>query len=158
MLKDFDENQLREINKFLNSADGRRLKSHINSTDKDKLLQEFSKLDPNVVKIRISGLSTADLMKSLKNILGDDAEDKIKTVMNSLSSADNTSEGIDSSNGLNQIMQIKNIMDSMAVNKNDPRTNLLLSLKPYMREGRKHSIDSAVRLLGLTNVTKMLKK
>ena len=111
----------------------------------------------------------ADAMDTLKNILGDDAEDKIKTVMNSLSSADNTSEGIDSSNGLNQIMmfimfkitpimQIKNIMDSMAVNKNDPRTNLLLSLKPYMREGRKHSIDSAVRLLGLTNVTKMLKK
>ena len=97
----------------------------------------------------------ADAMDTLKNILGDDAEDKIKTVMNSLSSADNTSEGIDSSN---QIMQIKNIMDSMAVNKNDPRTNLLLSLKPYMREGRKHSIDSAVRLLGLTNVTKMLKK
>ena len=61
----------------------------------------------------------ADAMDTLKNILGDDAEDKIKTVMNSLSSADNTSEGIDSSNGLNQIMQIKNIMDSMAVNKND---------------------------------------
>ena len=98
----------------------------------------------------------ADAMDTLKNILGDDAEDKIKTVMNSLSSADNTSEEIDSSNGLNQIMQIKNIMDSMAVNKNDPRTNLLLSLKPYMREGRKHSIDSAVRLLGLTNVTKIL--
>lgn len=52
----------------------------------------------------------ADAMDTLKNILGDDAEDKIKTVMNSLSSADNTSEGIDSSNGLNQIMQIKNIM------------------------------------------------
>ena len=68
----------------------------------------------------------ADAMDTLKNILGDDAEDKIKTVMNSLSSADNTSEGIDSSNGLNQIMQIKNIMDSMAVNKNDPRTNLLV--------------------------------
>ena len=66
MLKDFDENQLREINKFLNSADGRRLKSHINS--KDKLLQEFSKLDPNEVKKRISGLSTADLMKIMKNL------------------------------------------------------------------------------------------
>ena len=100
----------------------------------------------------------ADAMDTLKNILGDDAEDKIKTVMNSLSSADNTSEGIDSSNGLNQIMQIKNIMDSLEVNKHDPRKNLLLSLKPYMSEGRKHSIDSAVRLLGLTNVTKMLKK
>ena len=52
----------------------------------------------------------ADAMDTLKNILGDDAEDKNNTVMNSLSSADNTSEGIDSSNGLNQIMQIKNIM------------------------------------------------
>lgn len=49
----------------------------------------------------------ADAMDTLKNILGDDAEDKIKTVMNSLSSGDNTSEGIDSANGLNQIMQIK---------------------------------------------------
>lgn len=37
----------------------------------------------------------ADAMDTLKNILGDDAEDKIKTVMNSLSSADNTSEGIE---------------------------------------------------------------
>ena len=46
MLKDFDENQLREINKFLNSADGRRLKS----------------------QKRISGLSTADLMKIMKNL------------------------------------------------------------------------------------------
>lgn len=43
----------------------------------------------------------ADAMDTLKNILGDDAEDKIKTVMNSLSSGDNTSEGIDSANGLN---------------------------------------------------------
>ena len=45
----------------------------------------------------------ADAMDTLKNILGDDAEDKIKTVMNSLSSGDNTSEGIDSANGLNPV-------------------------------------------------------
>ena len=62
----------------------------------------------------------ADAMDTLKNILGDDAEDKIKTVMNSLSSGDNTSEGIDSANGLNQIMQIKNIMDSMAGRQKKP--------------------------------------
>ena len=100
----------------------------------------------------------ADAMDTLKNILGDDAEDKIKTVMNSLSYAYNISSLIERSTCLILIMLINIIMDSMAVNKNDPRTNLLLSLKPYMREGRKHSIDSAVRLLGLTNVTKMLKK
>ena len=39
-------------------------------------------------------------------------------------------------------------MDSMAVNKTIREQIYSLSLKPYMREGRKHSIDSAVRLFG----------
>ena len=102
----------------------------------------------------------ADAMDTLKNLLGDDAEDKIKNVMNSLSSPDDDETSLSAMNmdGIDQIMQIKSIMDSMTTNRNDPRTNLLMSLKPYMRSGRQRSIDSAIRLLGLTNVTKFLKK
>jgi len=102
----------------------------------------------------------ADAMDTLKNLLGDDAEDKIKNVMNSLSSPDDNESSLPAMNmdGIDQIMQIKSIMDSMTTNRNDPRTNLLMSLKPYMRSGRQRSIDSAIRLLGLTNVTKFLKK
>lgn len=101
----------------------------------------------------------ADAMDTLKNILGDDAEDKIKNVMSSLSSSDNDSSVPDiDTEGIDKLMQIKNIMDSMTTTRNDPRTNLLMSLKPYMRSGRQKSIDSAVRLLGLTNVTRFLKK
>ena len=98
-------------------------------------------------------------MDTLKNILGDGAEDKIKNVMNSLTSADsgNVSESVDS-DSIEQFMQLKDIMQSMTANRNDPRTNLLMSLKPYMRSSRQKSIDSAVKLLGLTNITKMLKK
>ena len=101
----------------------------------------------------------ADAMDTLKNILGDDAEDKIKNVMSSLSSSDNgeAAESFDADN-LSQLMQIKNIMQSVTSNRNDPRTNLLLSLKPYMRSNRQKSIDSAVKLLGLTNLTKLFKK
>lgn len=101
----------------------------------------------------------ADAMDTLKNILGDDAEDKIKNVMSSLSSSDNgeAAESLDADN-LSQLMQIKDIMQSMTSNRNDPRTNLLLSLKPYMRSNRQKSIDSAVKLLGLTNLTKLFKK
>lgn len=101
----------------------------------------------------------ADAMDTLKNILGDDAEDKIKNVMSSLSSSDNgeAAESLDADN-LSQLMQIKDIMQSVTSNRNDPRTNLLLSLKPYMRSNRQKSIDSAVKLLGLTNLTKLFKK
>ena len=101
----------------------------------------------------------ADAMDTLKNILGDDAEDKIKNVMSSLSSSDNgeAAESFDADN-LSQLMQIKDIMQSVTSNRNDPRTNLLLSLKPYMRSNRQKSIDSSVKLLGLTNLTKLFKK
>lgn len=98
----------------------------------------------------------SEAMETLKNLLGDDAEDKIKDVMGMISSGDNTQNANPAE--LNQIMQIKNIMEGMAVNKNDPRTNLLLSLKPYMRESRRNSIDSAVKLLGITKVARMLRK
>ncbi len=68
ILKGFDENQLREINNFLNSADGKRLKNQISASEKDRILREFSKLDPNEVRQKISGLSSADLMKIMKNL------------------------------------------------------------------------------------------
>lgn len=101
----------------------------------------------------------ADAMDTLKNILGDDAEDKIKNVMSSLSSSndDTAADSFDADN-LSQLMQLKDIMQSVTSNRNDPRTNLLLSLKPYMRSNRQRSIDSAVKILGLTNLTKLFKK
>lgn len=103
----------------------------------------------------------ADTMDTLKNLLGDGAEDKIKSVMNSLSGSggnDSASLGNINSDGIDQIMQIKNIMEQMTNDRNDPRTNLLRSLRPYMRSSRQHSIDSAVKLLGLTRLTKLLGK
>ncbi len=102
----------------------------------------------------------ADAMDTLKNILGDDAEDKIKSVMDSISSPSSTAggEGYSGAESLNQIMQMKNLMQNLTMNRNDPRTNLLLSLKPYMRGTRQHSIDSAVRLIGLTSVARLLRQ
>ena len=102
----------------------------------------------------------ADAIDTLKNILGDDAEDKIKNVMSSLSSSSGEGNISDFNNAdsINQIMQIKDIMQSLTMNRNDPRANLLMSLKPYMRSGRQRSIDSAVRLLGLGSITRLLRK
>ena len=93
----------------------------------------------------------ADAMDTLKGILGDDAEDKIKNVMSSLSGG-----GADNS-GLEYVMQMKDIMSKLANDRNDPRSNLLMSLKPYMRSSRQKSIDNAVRLLNLTKLTGIMR-
>ncbi len=41
---------------------------------------------------------------------------------------------------MNTILKMKSVMEKMN-NKNDPRSNLLYSLKPYLREGRKEKLD-----------------
>ncbi len=92
----------------------------------------------------------ADAMDTLKNLLGDDAEDKIKNVMSSFSGGDGDGDSA-------ELMQIRDMINHLGKSSNDPRSNLLMSLKPYMRETRQHSIDSAVRLLNLTKLSKLIK-
>lgn len=95
----------------------------------------------------------ADAMETLKGILGDDAEDKIKNVMSSISGS--SAGGQD--NSLEYIMQMKDIISKLANNRDDPRSNLLMSLRPYMRNERRQSIDRAVRLLNLTKLSGLLR-
>lgn len=97
----------------------------------------------------------ADAMETLKGILGDDAEDKIKNVMSSFSGGN--ADGMHD-NSLEYIMQMKDIMSKLANNRDDPRSNLLMSLRPYMRSGRRQSIDNAVRLLNLTKLSGILRQ
>ena len=47
---------------------------------------------------------------------------------------------------INMIMKMKTIMDSMKTNKNDPRANLLKSLKPYLNKNRKNKVDQYIQL------------
>lgn len=121
-------------------------------------------------------------MDALKGILGDGAEDKIRSVMSSLSSStpeqgsqnfaqsdsdnnQNTAMSVPNSTsntvGLNAdslqyMMRMKSIIDDMS-NTNDPRSNLLMSLKPYMRGTRRRGIDNAVKIMSLTKLTGFFK-
>lgn len=99
----------------------------------------------------------ADAMDTLKNILGDGAEDKIKNVMSSLSSGGGGDAEIDSGADLAEIAQIRDMINHLGNSRNDPRSNLLMSLRPYMRSSRQHTIDSAVKLLNLTKLSQLFK-
>lgn len=50
---------------------------------------------------------------------------------------------------LNTIMKFQKIFS--AANQNDPRKNLLTSLKPFLRETRQKNIDTYITLLSLIN-------
>ena len=58
---------------------------------------------------------------------------------------------------INTILKIKQILDSVNSSNNNPRSNLLLSLKPYVRPERKDKIDQYIKLLNMENVIENLK-
>lgn len=107
-------------------------------------------------------------LNSLKSLLGDNAEEKIQAVLSTLSSNDNQesdtaaeladtasypSVGGDTAQSM---MKIKNIIEDMS-RPSDARSNLLMSLKPYMRDSRKQSIDNALKILSLAKLSGIFK-
>ncbi len=124
-----------------------------------------------------------DMMSTLRGILGDGADDKIKAAMGMLSQsgllqqgsqpkqADNVAEAINNDikteeiqsppvsvsnnaipsltpEGIQFLGQLKGMVDQMS-NTNDSRSELLRSLRPFMRSSRQQSIDKLIRIMNI---------
>jgi len=50
---------------------------------------------------------------------------------------------------INTILKMKKIIESMNTTKDDPRANLLRSLKPYLKESRKSKVDQYVQIFSM---------
>ena len=101
-----------------------------------------------------------DSMDTIKNLLGDDAPDKIRELMSSLAPQDSgsiQSTNLPSAESLGYIMQMRDIISKLTDTHDDPRSNLLVSLKPYMRSSRQRSIDSTIRLLNMTKLSQLFR-
>ena len=122
-----------------------------------------------------------DMMSTLKGLLGDNADEKIQSVLSALQSTNQTpkeetaettaapaetpgpapakpmkTSGTNGMEGMEYIMKIKNVIDEMG-SANDARSNLLLSLRPYMRQERQRGIDNAIRVLNLSKFSGLFK-
>ena len=89
-----------------------------------------------------------EMISNLASLLGSNSSEN-----NSNNNGNSQSEpSID----INTILKMKTIMESMN-QKNDPRANLLYSLKPYLRENRKNKLDQYVNLLKMTKIADVMK-
>ena len=121
-----------------------------------------------------------DMLNNLKNMLGEqqvnEAISKISPEMienfsnamnsnnncNEHSSNNNNNHNIDNDNfnfdniDMATIMKLQTILNKMNNKKNDPRSNLLNSLKPYLRESRKENVDKYSNLLKIADLASLL--
>ena len=57
---------------------------------------------------------------------------------------------------MNTILKMKSIMEKLN-DSNDPRSNLLYSLKPYLRENKKEKLDQYANMLNIAKIAELLK-
>ena len=82
---------------------------------------------------------------------------------NSTSNSNNNAQSNNYSNNfdfskidMNTILKMKSIMEKLN-NSNDPRSNLLYSLKPYLRENKKEKLDQYANMLNIAKIADLLK-
>lgn len=121
----------------------------------------------------------SDMMKKVSDMLkNNEIPDSIKSMMSNFTSqnssdvsSNNASNNVgdtdtsreDASNSgdipnidFNTMLKMKSIIDSMNQQQNDPRANLLKSLKPYLKTSRKEKVDQYIKLFSMGKVFEVL--
>ncbi len=125
----------------------------MNNEDMSELFNKFSSM--------INEGNIPDDMKGILSSLSNNASsgsDKKDDTSSNVTGNENRSSFDSSSIDFETIMKMKSIMDKMKGSGNDPRANLLLSLKPYLKESRKEKIDQYIKLFSMSKVMEIFKE
>lgn len=95
-----------------------------------------------------------------KNSINSDMLNQILDNIKNSNGSNSTSKNNDNSNSeidLDTILKVKTIMEKMNSSKNDSSSNLLLALKPFLRQSRQGKIDQYIKLLKIAPLLEILK-
>lgn len=132
-----------------------KLKDMMNKGD---LSQIMSQIPPDMIQNFSSMMQNNSNNKSAENHTSPSHSTNSVGSNESINSNSNSSSNnFDFSNiDMNTIMKIKSVMEQMN-NTNDPRSNLLNSLKPYLRDSKKEKLDQYANLINIAKVAELFK-
>lgn len=112
--------------------------------------------ESNNLNINPDMISNLAGMLKNSNIFNNSSSETQENTEKNNTNSNTNSENFTSSIDIETIMKMKTIMEALNKN-NDPRSNLLYSLKPYLRESRQKKIDQYVNLFKITSITNLFK-
>jgi len=110
--------------------------------DMSDLISQFSKA------IEQNGIPD-NLKDIISNINSDNKKENNTNVNNDVSSFDFSNIDI------NTFFKLKSALDKMN-SKNNPNTQLLLALKPYLKKNKKEKLDQYIKLMNVTSIMEVL--
>lgn len=100
-------------------------------------------------------LKNNEIPDSIKNMMGNlnlNANDMSSKVSTEQSSSENSVPNFD----MDTMLKMKTLIDNMNKTQNDPRANLLKSLKPYLKPSRKDKVDQYIKLFSMGKAFEIL--
>lgn len=135
----FDKNSINKLKDMLNKGELDDIVSQISP----EMIQNFSSMMNN--NSNSNNFSNANQSENTSNFQN-------SSKSNSSGKTNFNFNNID----INTFLKMKSIMEKMNTN-NDPGSNLLNSLKPYLRNSRKEKVDQYANLLNLVKIAELLK-
>ena len=96
-----------------------------------------------------------ELSNVIKNTMESNSANDVSSEESSNCNNNNNSTDNDNSNlnfDINTMLKMKSIIDAISTQKDDPRANLLKSLKPYLKESRKEKVDQYIKIFSMEKV------
>lgn len=135
-----DENTMKNIKNMVDNGNISEAISNISP----EMIQNFSKILSN------QGNNTQNQFQNESSNQNDNINQKSQNINNNNFDLN----GID----MNTIMKMSSVIGKMNNSKNDPRANLLNSLKPYLRDSKKGKLDNYMNLLNVTKIAEIMKE
>lgn len=136
----FDENTINKLKNMMNNGE---------------LNDVISQIPPDMMQNFSSMMRNNSTSKKNDSNVGISSESSHVQDTFSQNSSDNTNFNFDNID-MNTILKMKSVIKNLNTN-NDPRSNLLNSLKPYLRNSRKEKIDQYANLLSFAKIAELLK-
>lgn len=131
-----DENTMKNIK---NMVDNGNLSDAISNISPE-MIQNFSKILSNQGENQNSNNPNNQVKKEEQN------ESKTENSTFDFSNLD-----------MNTVIKMSSAINKMKDTKNDPRANLLNSLKPYLRDSKKGQLDNYMNLLNVAKIAEIMK-
>lgn len=147
------------------NIDENTMKNIKNMVDSGNLSDAISQISPEMMQNFSKMLSNQNMNSSQSNSENtNNTKGNVETQHNSKqenysqNTGSNSSNTFDFSNiDMDTIMKFSSVFGKMKNSKNDPRANLLNSLKPYLRDEKKGKIDQYMNLLNVSKIAEIMK-
>lgn len=134
-----------------------------NLVDSGNLSDAISQISPEMIE-NFSKMMGNNNSNSNNNNINENNNMYTNNISNSNSNNNYTKESTSGNNpnfdlnniDINTIMKMSSAFGNLN-SKNDPRANLLNSLKPYLRDSKKNKLDNYVNLLNMSKIAEVFK-